>query len=228
MAAAQLNGKTWVKLSTTVRCGGEEALAFLLNKDSRSMMSENDLVEKEVVREKNRLTERDKGENNSGHTQVVSVYERKMLISGTKVKNQIIRRCVWKEDSKKIGNFLVLSSPTQCAMSKVVNKRHNKDFLEVIDQSIVSTRIIQISASESSIEFLYDLERKSATNNTKKGGPHQASGSWETDSTIKHKKIFEYVRQGHDCEYRTLVKMQKSFQVSETEQNRTEFSTIHT
>ena len=53
--AFQFEGKAWCRLSTTVRCGGKEALAFLLSVDSRSLMSEHALKLSEVVTENYRI-----------------------------------------------------------------------------------------------------------------------------------------------------------------------------
>ena len=94
--AVQFEGKAWCKLNTTVRCGGKEALAFLLSVDSRSLMSEHDLKLSEVVTENYRIAENDKEENNKGHTQVVSMLESKVLSDGTEVQNSMNRRMTWK------------------------------------------------------------------------------------------------------------------------------------
>jgi len=53
--AVEVKGKAWCRLSTTVRCGGKEALAFLLSVDSRSLMSEHALKLSEVVTENYRI-----------------------------------------------------------------------------------------------------------------------------------------------------------------------------
>ena len=47
-AALVFEGTRWCKLSTTVRCGGKEALAFLMRADSRSLMSECDVENSKV------------------------------------------------------------------------------------------------------------------------------------------------------------------------------------
>ena len=107
--AVQFEGKALCMLSATVRCGGKEALAFLLSVDSRSLMSEHDLKLSEVVTENYRIAENDKEENNKGHTQVVSMLESKVLSDGTKVQNSMNRRMTWKEVD---GNFTLYSSPT--------------------------------------------------------------------------------------------------------------------
>jgi len=41
----KMGGKIWCKLSTTVRCKGVEALAFVMDVTSRSLMSEHDVVD---------------------------------------------------------------------------------------------------------------------------------------------------------------------------------------
>jgi len=107
--AVQFEGKSLCKLSATVRCGGKEALAFLLSVDSRALMSENDLKLSEVITDDRRLAENDKEENDKGHTQVVSMPESKVLSDGTKVQNSMNRRMTWKEVD---GNFTLYSSPT--------------------------------------------------------------------------------------------------------------------
>ena len=107
--AVEFGGKAWCRLSTTVRCGGKEALAFLLSVDSRALMSENDLKLSEVITDDRRLAENDKEENDKGHTQVVSMPESKVLSDGTKVQNSMNRRMTWKEVD---GNFTLYSSPT--------------------------------------------------------------------------------------------------------------------
>ena len=143
--AFQFEGKAWCRLSTTVRCGGKEALAFLLSVDSRSLMSENDLELSEVVTDERKLDENDKGENDKGHTQVVSMLENKVLGGGTKVQNSINRRMTWKEaistrrgrsgrsnssksgsitiTSEENGSFYVYSSPTTLLVVNKVQRR---------------------------------------------------------------------------------------------------------
>ena len=143
--AVEFEGKAWCRLSTTVRCGGEEALAFLLSIDSRSLMSENDLELSEVVTDEGRLDHNDKKENDKGHTQVVSMLENKVLGGGTKVQNSINRRMTWKEaistrrgrsgrstssksgsitiTSEENGSFYVYSSPTTLLVVNKVQRR---------------------------------------------------------------------------------------------------------
>ena len=143
--AVQFEGKSWCRLSMTVRCGGKEALAFLLSVDSRSLISEHDLKLSEVVTDERKLDENDKGENDKGHTQVVSMLENKVLGGGTKVQNSINRRMTWKEaistrrgrsgrsnssksgsitiTSEENGSFYVYSSPTTLLVVNKVQRR---------------------------------------------------------------------------------------------------------
>lgn len=103
--AVQFGGKAWCKLGTTVRCGGKDALAFLLSVDSRSLISEHDLKLSEVIGDERRLNENDKRENNKGYTQVVSMLESKVLVDGTKVQNSINRRMTWKKATSTLSGL---------------------------------------------------------------------------------------------------------------------------
>ena len=47
----KVQGNLWCKLSTTVRCGGEEALAFLLDVESRSLLTKSDVDGEKVISE---------------------------------------------------------------------------------------------------------------------------------------------------------------------------------
>ena len=177
-AAIQFEGKMWCRLSTTVRCGGKEALAFLLSVDSRSMMSEHDLKLSEVVTDEGRLDENDIEDNDKGHTQVVSMLESKVLGDGTKVQNSMNRRMTWKEAmftrsgrsgksrSNKSGriaseengssSFYVYSSPTTVLEARAQKKTRktwifglrNKEIPTVYDESVAATKITQVSETE--------------------------------------------------------------------------------
>jgi len=140
--AVQFEGNAWCRLSTTVRCGGKEALAFLLSVDSRSLMSEHDLELSEVVTDEGRLDHNDKKENDKGHTQVVSMLESKVLGDGTKTENSMNRRTTWKKatstrsgrsgktrsnrsgsiTSEETDSFDVYSSPTTVLEARVPRK----------------------------------------------------------------------------------------------------------
>jgi len=148
-AAIQFEGKMWCRLSTTVRCGGKEALAFLLSVDSRSLVSEHDLKLSEVVTENYRIAEKDKEENDKGHTQVVSILQSKVLSDGTEVQNSMNRRMTWKEVD---GNLTLYSSPTtvleeRAPLSSLFGQR-SQDFPTFQDMSVVATKITQVSETE--------------------------------------------------------------------------------
>jgi len=152
-AAVQFEGKAWCKLSTTVRCGGKEALAFLLSVDSRSLMSEHDLKLSEVIGDQRRLTDNDKEENDKGHTQVVSMLESKVLGDGTEVQNSMDRRMTWKEVDG--GIFSLYSSPTTVLEVKTRSRSvktifglRNKETPIVHDNSVAATKITQVSETE--------------------------------------------------------------------------------
>ena len=175
--AVEFEGKAWCRLSTTVRCGGEEALAFLLSIDSRSLMSENDLELSEVVTDEGRLADNDKGENDKGHTRVVSMLESKVLSDGTKVQNIMNRRMTWKEAmltrsgrsgksrSNKSGRIaseengsssFYVSSPTTVLEARAHRKTRKtmmfglrrKEIPIVNDKSVTATKIMQVSETE--------------------------------------------------------------------------------
>jgi len=173
--AVQFEGKAWCRLSTTVRCGGKEALAFLLSVDSRSLMREQDFEMSEVVTEKNRLADNDKVENDKGHTQVVSMLERKVLGDGTEVQNSMNRRMTWKKatftrsgksTSGKSGSitseenssisFYVYSSPTTVLEARSMRSSRkamkfglrSKEIPIVQDKSVAATKITQVSETE--------------------------------------------------------------------------------
>jgi len=163
--AVEFEGKAWCRLSTTVRCGGEEALTFLLSVDSRSMMSEHDLKLSEVVTDKGRLDENDKAENDKGHTQVVSMLENKVLGGGTKVQNSINRRMTWKEAE---GNFTLYSSPTtvlkaraqRITKMKTIFRLRSKEIPALQDKSVVATKITQVSETECKVSERSDEARE--------------------------------------------------------------------
>jgi len=146
--AVEFGGKAWCRLSTTVRCGGKEALAFLLSVDSRSLVSEHDLKLSEVVTDKGRLDENDKG-----HTQVVSMLESKVLSDGTKVQNSMNRRMTWKEVD---GNLTLYSTPTTVLKKKAQRMTRktmmfglrSKEIPALQDKSVAATKITQVSETE--------------------------------------------------------------------------------
>ena len=151
--AVQFEGKAWCRLSTTVRCGGKEALAFLLSVDSRSLMSEQDFEMSEVVTENYRIDENDKEENDKGYTQVVSMLESKVLGDGTEVQNSMDRRMTWKEVDG--GIFSLYSSPTTVLEVKTRSRSvktifglRNKEAPIVHDNSVAATKITQVSETE--------------------------------------------------------------------------------
>jgi len=151
--AVEFEGKALCKLSTTVRCGGKEALAFLLSVDSRSLMSEHDLKLSEVIGDQRRLTDNDKEENDKGHTQVVSMLESKVLGDGTEVQNSMDRRMTWKEVDG--GIFSLYSSPTTVLEVKTRSRSvktifglRNKEAPIVHDNSVAATKITQVSETE--------------------------------------------------------------------------------
>ena len=150
--AVEFGGKAWCRLSTTVRCGGKEALAFLLSVDSRSLMSEHDLKLSEVVTDERRLADNDREENDKGHTQVVSMLESNMLSDGTKVYNSMNRRMTWKEND---GNLTLYSSPTTVLEVKTRSRSvktmfglRSKEIPIVQDKSVAATKITQVSETE--------------------------------------------------------------------------------
>jgi len=88
----KINGKVCCKLSTTLRCNGEEALVFLLDVTSRSLWSERDAVDiedgaKNVVKEE-------------GHTRTVNIVEEMTGFGGTHFNNSIVRKLVWEKRHK--------------------------------------------------------------------------------------------------------------------------------
>jgi len=163
--AIEFGGKAWCRLSTTVRCGGEEALAFLLSVDSRSLMSEQDFEMSEVVTENYRIDEKDKEENDKGHTQVVSILESKVLGDGTKVQNSMDRRMTWKEVD---GKLTLYSSPTTvlAARAQRITKMtslfglRSKKIPIVQDESVTATKITQVSETECKVSERRDEARE--------------------------------------------------------------------
>ena len=163
--AVQFEGKAWCRLSTTVRCGGKEALAFLLSVDSRSLMSEHDLELSEVVTDEGRLDHNDKKENDKGHTQVVSMLENKVLGGGTKVQNSMDRRMTWKEVD---GKLTLYSSPTtvlaaraqKITKMKTMFRLRSKEIPALQDKSVVATKITQVSETECKVSERSDEARE--------------------------------------------------------------------
>ena len=175
--AVQFEGKAWCRLSTTLRCGNKEALAFLLSVDSRSMMSEHDLKLSEVVTDEGRLDENDKEENDKGYTQVVSMLESKVLGDGTMVQNSMNRRMTWKKAWKKApstrngrsgsnesvsttseetDSYEVYTSPTTVLEKRAQKKTcktmmfglQSKEIPTVYDESVAATKLTQVSETE--------------------------------------------------------------------------------
>jgi len=163
--AVQFEGNAWCRLSTTVRCGGKEALAFLLSVDSRSLMSEHDLELSEVVTDEGRLDHNDKKENDKGHTQVVSMLENKVLGGGTKVQNSMDRRMTWKEVD---GKLTLYSSPTtvlaaraqKITKMKTMFRLRSKEIPALQDKSVVATKITQLSETECKVSERSDEARE--------------------------------------------------------------------
>ena len=151
--AVQFEGKALCMLSATVRCGGKEALAFLLSVDSRSLMSDQDLKLSEVVTDERRLADNDKEENDKGHTQVVSMLESKLLGDGVEFQNSMNRRMTWKEID---GNLILYTSPTTVLEARAQRKTHktmmfglrSKETPIVHDKSVAATKITQVSETE--------------------------------------------------------------------------------
>jgi len=161
----EFGGKAWCRLNTTVRCGGKEALAFLLSVDSRSLMSEHDLELSEVVTENYRIDENDKEENDKGHTQVASMLKSKVLGDGTEVKSSINRRMTWKEID---GGLSLYSSPTTVLearaqriikMTSLFGLRSKKKPI-VQDESVAATNITQVSETECKVSERSDEARE--------------------------------------------------------------------
>ena len=235
-AAVQFQGEFWSKVSATVRCSGDDALAFLLNVDSRSLMSEFDVSESEIVDRKFWI-DADKGMNNNKgghHTRVVSMLKTKVLWDGTKVRNNATRRVVWRKIDS--GNYIMFSSPTRLttaattaattATKKTVRRRSSifGDFWnklvdpEITDKSVVATRITQFSTNETTIELIFDPMPKSFTlpsvlNSEKNSrlGPtvtHRPSG---LKVRTRKRREMEFALRTNN-EYRTLDRMQIIFQ----------------
>ena len=137
------DNKTIIKLSTTVRTSGKDALAFILNVDSRALLSIYDLAAREIAKADAEL---DLGgtvkgfEENSENTQIVSMLEDKILEGGEKVENEIVRRMVWSakdeaeakdeagdEDAKQNPfqkfSAIVYNSPTQARIPAKKRRR---------------------------------------------------------------------------------------------------------
>ena len=163
--AVQFEGKAWCRLSMTVRCGGKEALAFLLSVDSRSLMSDQDLKLSEVVTDKGRLDENDKEENDKGHTQVVSILESKVPRDGTKFQNSMNRRMTWKEVD---GSLSLYSSPTTVLEARGQNRfrktmmfgLRRREIPIVHDKSVAATKITQVSETECKVSERSDEARE--------------------------------------------------------------------
>ena len=201
----QLEESTWCKLSTNVRCGREDALGFLLNVSSRSLISEHDIFAKKVERE-------EMGTGHENFTQCVTVTERKQL-AGVNVKNTIRRRVTW-EIQKSSDGCVIFSSPTNTKSNREnldepnLSRRRSSIFgtrekllVDVKDESFVATKITQISEAETTIDMLISFP---STNVFRGGG--------DEDYVDKDRKdITKFLmRDNHDC--RTMDTIQKSFQ----------------
>jgi len=76
-------GKIWCKLSTTIRCSGVEALAFVMDITSRSLLSEHDVMDgKRVLMDE-------------GHTRVFKVVEEDSSRGGLHLLREIVRKISW-------------------------------------------------------------------------------------------------------------------------------------
>ena len=129
--AEQNEGKTWCKLSASVRCGGIEALAFLLSVDSRSLMNESDATRSQVVSDQNRLSVNDKGRNNMGFTRVVQMENSSVSFGGVKSKNKVTRRIVWKVTEGGTNSIVYMSPTSTIDMIRAPIKRFNSLYSRV-------------------------------------------------------------------------------------------------
>jgi len=80
----KMGGAIWC---TTLRCSAEEALAFLLDVTSRSLMSERDV---ELIGKEGKTILED-----NGYKRSFKVVEEMSLFSGTKFYNKIVRKMVY-------------------------------------------------------------------------------------------------------------------------------------
>ena len=176
-------GNLWFKLSTTLRCSGEEALSFLLDVTSRSLLSKRDVVDD------------DGGENNKkilkeeGHSRTVKVVEEMTGIGGVRFNNNIVRDMVWekRERNTKRGNhnwndeeydFFLLGSPStekeeakmsstsaSASLSTQTTKfgrrlSSGKALVRKKDKSIVAIKITEVEQEESIIEMLVETPKR--------------------------------------------------------------------
>ena len=114
--ARRMEGKVWCKVSTTLRCGGDEALSFLLDVTSRSLLSSRDVNQtkhsnqdnaKAVLREK-------------GHSHTVRIVEEMTEERGARYNNKIVRKWVWER--KKRTSSMTMTNKTEGAAT---SQRHS-------------------------------------------------------------------------------------------------------
>ena len=177
-----MEGKVWCKLSTMLRCSGEEALSYLLDATSRSLLSERDVV----------VEDDEKGIfEDEGHTRTVQIVEEITGVGGARFNNKIVRKLVWERKNyvrtKSEAESIMYGSPTTIevenapSLFKLISKplskqlsstgihnvvrrngrRQSSTILEMrTDNSIIAVNIMQINEEESTIDVLVDTPKK--------------------------------------------------------------------
>jgi len=182
----KIEGRLWCELSTSLRCSGEEALSFLLDITSRSLMSERDVISgegegrhKKVVREE-------------GYSRTVKIVEKMTAVGGIRYNNKIIRKLVFEKRNSARSNShdveIVVAGTTssenapatdntdsdelRSAASTVDRKteihhrmtfglRRSSEASETkSDTSIVAVKIHQVGEEESTIEVLLGMPKQ--------------------------------------------------------------------
>ena len=96
---AHVENESYCRLTTTVRCSGEEAFSFFWNAESRALRSEREYKREIITHDE--LEEQDKGP----HSQVLHVIEKatsssKANTTGFKTRRETITRMVWKKQNQ--------------------------------------------------------------------------------------------------------------------------------
>ena len=197
----KMEGKFWFKLNTTVRCGKKEALAFLLDVVSRSLLTNRDVEgEKRVL---------DEGDN----SQVMQVVEHTSGWGNFRCMNKIVRKMVWQKNG---SNFILVGRPTETSLTPMLqtNVRRvmrqsalfgkNQESLSTMkDETSCAVSITQVNENECNLEML--VAKPS-------GPPKNKDATLRVEVTEIEQKIAAKFLP-HLYDFRTLSTMQRCFQL---------------
>ena len=192
--------KFWCQLNTTVKCGEEEALAFLLDVKSRSLLTKrSDESEKAIFEEED-------------HSRKVKIVEEMVGKSNSRYNLHIMRKMVWKRERSQ---FILSSTPIR-RTDMAAGKDPKTNLQQVEESTFSAVRIIQVNKNESTIEMLVEApaapQKRGFRWNGEKIHIEQLKPRFrdiEVDQN-EHKQAVKMIQGSYD--FRTLSTMQRCFQ----------------